>query len=65
MKFNMGYIGDRAAETAVGTAAIVGSPDSIVDLETAKATLVALVSTVVYRFVLKGANWLWSRFARK
>jgi len=65
MRFDLGYVGSRAAETAVGTAAIVGAPTDVVDMETAKATVVALVSTVVYRLVLKGVGWLWTRFQRK
>jgi len=65
MKFNLSSVSNGVAETAVGTAAIVGAPTDVVDMETAKATVVALVSTVVYRLVLKGVGWLWSRFSRK
>ncbi len=54
----LSQISDTAMNTAVGTVAIVGAPTEIVDIETAKATLIALASSVIFKLAVSGFQWL-------
>lgn len=57
-------IADTAVNTAVGTFAIVGAPTNIVDMETAKATLIALASSVIFKLAVTGLKWLSGKISK-
>lgn len=57
-------IQDTALNTAIGTVAIVGAPTAIVDIETAKATLIALASSVLFKLSVSGLKWLSGKVSK-
>lgn len=57
-------IADTALGTAFGTTAIIGAPVEVVDMQTAKAALIAFASTVVYKLAVAGLKWLSGKISK-